>query len=215
MTAPALKPSRGLLPVCALACTRRDVFGGTRAEASNQLARQIVREYVRGTRVAWVDMHTGLGAYGDFAMLTGLGPDEPAAPRGRAWFGAATQSLGAGDAVSPMCNGSADLGLAHEFPADCTVTFFAQEFGTYDPVRVFRAMRADNWLDLRTGQWHYAVIHGQQQTFDDRDDEAAALSFFRMSNPSPGGGVEVERATYEKYQAEYERLARSNKPPAR
>jgi len=123
-------------------------FGGQREEASNRIARQIVREHVRGTRAAWVDVHTGLGAYGDFVMLTALGGEDPAVRRGRAWYGAAVQSISDGEAVSPMCHGSSDLGLATEFDPACTVTFFAQEFGTYEPTRVFRAMRADNWLQF-------------------------------------------------------------------
>jgi hypothetical protein len=123
-------------------------FGGDREEASNRIARQIVREHVRGTRAAWVDVHTGLGAYGDFVMLTALGGENPAVRRGRAWYGAAAQSVSDGGAVATMCRGSSDLGLATEFDPACTVTFFAQEFGTYDPTRVFRAMRADNWLQF-------------------------------------------------------------------
>ncbi len=121
-------------------------FGGQRDEASNRIARRIVREHVRAPRVAWVDVHTGLGAYGDFVMLSALGAEDPAVRRGRGWYGAAAQSLSADEAVSPMCHGSCDLGLAKDFPPDCTVTFFVQEFGTYDTTRVFRAMRADNWL---------------------------------------------------------------------
>src|SRR5262245_5191791 len=66
-------------------------FGGRREEPSNRIARQIVREHVRGTRVAWVDVHTGLGAYGDFMMLTALGPE--VVERGHAWYGAAAQSV--------------------------------------------------------------------------------------------------------------------------
>ena len=58
-----------------------------------------------------------------------------------------------------MCNGSADLGLFSEFARECAATFFFQEFGTYDTVRVFRAMRADNWL-----QHHGRAESEQAQT---------------------------------------------------
>jgi uncharacterized protein DUF2817 len=149
-------------------------FGGHRDEASNRIARQIVREHVRGTRVAWVDVHTGLGAYGDFVMLTALGPERPAMQRGRAWYGAAAQSVSAGEAVSPMCHGSSDLGLATEFRPDCAVTFFAQEFGTYDPKRVFRAMRADNWLQF----------HGDADSEHGRVIKAELLEVFRPADPA-------------------------------
>src|SRR5262249_42149381 len=122
-------------------------FGGHRDEAPIGILGRIVRDHLASARrVAWVDLHTGLGAYGDFVMLTALPPDDPAVRRGRDWYGTATQSIVAGDAVSPQCHGSIDLGLLSEFPGDCTLTFFAQEFGTYAPTRVFQAMRADNWL---------------------------------------------------------------------
>ncbi len=149
-------------------------FGGNCEETSNRIARQIVRDHVRGTRVAWVDVHTGLGAYGDFVMLTALGPDDPAVRRGRAWFGAATQSIGSGEAVTPVCHGSADLGLAPEFHSDCTVTFLAQEFGTYDPTRVFQAMRADNWLQ------HYGDVESE----NGRAIKAELLEVFRPADPA-------------------------------
>ena len=149
-------------------------FGGSREEASNLIARQIVREHVRATRVAWVDVHTGLGAYGDFVMLTALGPGDPAVRRGGAWYGAAVQSVSAGQAVTPVCHGSSDLGLATEFRPDATVTFFAQEFGTYNPTRVFRAMRADNWLQH----------HGDTESEDGRAIKAELLEVFRPADPA-------------------------------
>jgi hypothetical protein len=149
-------------------------FGGSREEGSNRIARQIVRDHVRGTRVAWVDVHTGLGAYGDFVMLTALGPDDPAVRRGCAWYGAAAQSIGAGEAVTPMCHGSADLGLATELHADCTMTFFAQEFGTYEPTRVFRAMRADNWLQY----------YGDAESESGQAIKAELLEVFRPADPA-------------------------------
>jgi len=154
-------------------------FGGHREEASNRIARQIVREQVRGTRVAWVDVHTGLGAYGDFVMLTALGAEDPAVRRGRAWYGAAAQSISGGEAVSPMCHGSSDLGLASEFDPACTVTFFAQEFGTYDPTRVFRAMRADNWLQF----------HGDPDSEQWRGIKAKLCEVFCPADPAWQGRV--------------------------
>ena len=123
-------------------------FGGVTEETSNRIARRIVREHVCGRRVAWVDIHTGLGSYGDYVMLTALGAEEPGVRRGRAWYGEAVQIVDGGDAVAPPCNGSADLGLSDEFAAECSPTFFAQEFGTYETTRVFRAVRADNWLQF-------------------------------------------------------------------
>src|SRR5262249_26547114 len=81
--------------------------------------------------------------------------------------------IGAGAAVTPACHGAADLGLAGEFDADATVTFFAQEFGTYDTTRVFWAMRADNWL-------HH---HGDVESDQGRAIKAALLEAFPPADP--------------------------------
>jgi hypothetical protein len=107
-------------------------------------------------------------------MLTALGGQTPAVQRGRAWYGAAAQSVSDGEAVSPMCHGSCDLGLATEFDPACTVTFFAQEFGTYDTPRVFRAMRADNWLQF----------HGDPDSEHGRVIKAELLEVFRPADPA-------------------------------
>ncbi len=154
-------------------------FGGASAEASNHIARRIIREHVRASRLAWVDVHTGLGAWADFVMLTSAGPDDPVVQRGLAWYGGATQSIGAGEAVTPACHGAADLGLAGEFATDTTVTFFAQEFGTYDTTRVFWAMRADNWL-------HH---HGDPESEQGRAIKGELLEVFRPLDPAWRRGV--------------------------
>jgi len=147
-------------------------FGGVTEEASNRIARRIVREHVCGRRVAWVDIHTGLGNYGDYVMLTALGAEEPGARRGRVWYGDAVQIIDDGNAVTPTCNGSADLGLFGEFAAESSPTFFFQEFGTYDTTRIFRAMRADNWLQF----------HGDADSEQARAIKRELLEVFRPAD---------------------------------
>jgi len=154
-------------------------FGGAREEASNRIARRIVRERVRGRRVAWVDIHTGLGSYGDYVMLTALAAEEPGARRGRVWYGDAVQIIGDGDAVTPICNGSADLGLCGDFAPECAPTFFVQEFGTYDTSRVFRAMRADNWLEH----------HGGAETDQAQTIKQELLEVFRPADAAWQGAI--------------------------
>ena len=149
-------------------------FGGQREEATNRILRQIVRDQISAERIAWLDVHTGLGNYGDFVLLNSAAAAVPAIERGRAWYGAAVQSVAGGDAVTPVCNGTVDLGLAREFTDGCTLTFFAQEFGTYDPTRVFRAMRADNWLQ------HY----GDAESENGRRIKTELLEVFRPTDPT-------------------------------
>lgn len=122
-------------------------FGGARDEASNRVVRALARSATRGARrVAWVDLHTGLGPWGEVEMIFEVEPDHPWYRRGRAWYGEAARSTLAGESVSaPLC-GVLELGLADAFDPEVELTPCAAEFGTYEPVRVFRAMRADNWL---------------------------------------------------------------------
>ncbi len=122
-------------------------FGGQREEESNRLVREIVRRDTRGARrVLWLDLHTGLGDYGDYEYVSQHELDDPAYLRGRRWFGDKVRSTRAGDSVSAYLMGDMLDGAPLELDEGCEVVALAPEFGTYDPQRVFLAMRADNWL---------------------------------------------------------------------
>ena len=122
-------------------------FGGVRDEESNRIVRSIVREQTRGARrVLWLDLHTGLGPYGEYEYVSQHSLDDPAYSRGRAWFGDKVRSTRAGASVSALLLGDMLDGAPLELDAGCEVLALAPEFGTYDPQRVFLAMRADNWL---------------------------------------------------------------------
>jgi hypothetical protein len=122
-------------------------FGGERDEESNRALRAIVRDELRGARkLAWVDVHTGLGPYGVPEMICEYPADHPGYARMRAWYGEAARSSVAGESVSAALHGVMERGVEAELPPGCESTIAAAEFGTYDPTRVFWAMRADNWL---------------------------------------------------------------------
>jgi hypothetical protein len=70
-------------------------------------------------------------------------------------------------------------GLQESLPADCQLTAFAAEFGTYDPTRVFWAMRADNWLRH----------HGDPETPEGRAIRQEILEVFRPADPVWQGRV--------------------------
>ncbi len=150
-------------------------FGGQCEESSNRVLRAIAREETRGARrVAWVDLHTGLGPFGEVELISESPPDDPAFLRLRAWFGAAARSTAAGDSVSTQLHGVMEWGLAQELGPDCELTAFAPEFGTYAPDRVFWAMRADNWL-------HH---HGDLDSAQGRAIRAEILEVFRPADPA-------------------------------
>jgi len=148
-------------------------FGGVRDEASNRILRELARRETRGARrVAWLDVHTGLGAYGGVEMITEVEPDHPAYRRGRAWYGEHARSTHSGESVSAPLHGVMEKALKESFDSETELTAFGAEFGTYDPVRVFQAMRADNWL-------HH---HGELDSERGREIKAELLEVFRPAD---------------------------------
>ncbi len=149
-------------------------FGGDRNEASNVALRRIAREETRGAaRIAWVDLHTGLGPWGEVELIAEYAPEHPAFRRGRAWYGTAARSTVAGESVSAALHGVLERGLEQAL-ADRELTAFAAEFGTYPADRVFWAMRADNWL-------HH---HGDPDSDRGRRIREELVEVFRPADPA-------------------------------
>ena len=95
-------------------------------------------------RVAIIDLHTGLGPWGEGELITSESLDSPAHRRASAWWGEVTSMVG-GDSVSALLSGDW-LDAAPGFVPGAEVTSAALEFGTIDPVSVLQALRADAWL---------------------------------------------------------------------
>lgn len=149
-------------------------FGGASEEASNAALRALVAEAARGARhVVWIDVHTGLGPFGEVELITECPPEHPAYRRGRAWFGDRARSTRSGESVSAALQGVMERGLEESLPDGCELTAYAAEFGTYDPTRVFLAMRADNWL----------ARHGDPEGPHGRAIKAELLEVFRPADP--------------------------------
>src|SRR5690606_3600793 len=75
----------------------------------------------------------------------------------------------AGESLSTPLNGLLDRGLAAALPAGARFAFAYPEYGTWEPMRVIRAMRADNWL----------AHHGDPHDATGRAIEAEMLEAFR------------------------------------
>jgi hypothetical protein len=148
-------------------------FGGVGEEESNRLLRRIMRAETRGARrIAWIDLHTGLGPFAEYEMISQAAIHAPAYLRGRRWYGAAARSTVAGDSVTPHLHGDVLDGVLSEFGDGAEITPFAPEFGTYDLRRVFFAMRADNWLHQ----------HGDPESEQGRAIKAELLEVFRPAD---------------------------------
>lgn len=145
-------------------------FGGHAQAAGTRHLLALVREHLRDAQtVIWLDFHTGLGDFAACELITGA----PVADAGYAFsqqvWPAGVKSAAGGESVSTPLNGLLDRGLAAALPAGARFAFAYPEYGTWEPMRVIRAMRADNWL----------AHHGDRRDATGRAIEAGMLEAFR------------------------------------
>lgn len=120
------------------------------------------------TRVAIVDLHTGLGPWGHGELISHVGGEHPAYRRGSTWWGE-VRSMVDGESVSANLSGdwlaAADqllAAVAVERAVEIEVTSVALEYGTVDTISVLQALRAD------------AVLHGTGDPLGDGSDAVRA-----------------------------------------
>jgi hypothetical protein len=123
-------------------------FGGTAPTWSNQCWRQVLRTHA-GTarRLAWIDLHTGLGPNGIGERIFACRDDAAALQRARAWWGEGVTSIYDGSSTSAYLTGMAFQAIYDECP-QAEYTGLALEFGTVPFDQVNLALRADHWLHL-------------------------------------------------------------------
>ena len=149
-------------------------YGGKRPTWSNSTFRDILDRHVRGARrIAFVDLHTGLGGYGDAEMIGGAGPATPGGRRMRDWYGDIVTSPSAGTSSSAPLVGVIARSV-REAARSAVVVSATLEFGTY-PVRdVLHALLADNWLhahgDLDSPLGREIKADIRKRLFPDEDD---------------------------------------------
>jgi len=127
-------------------------FGGTAPTWSNLALREVLRSHGRRAgRIAWIDIHTGLGPSGVGERIY-AGRDDPAAvARARAWWG--------GDGATPITSiydGSSTsaflTGLmwnsAYEECPQAEYTGIAIEYGTVPVLQTLQALRGEHWLHV-------------------------------------------------------------------
>lgn len=125
-------------------------FGGRAPTWSNGRVRAVLREHGRqARRIAWIDVHTGLGENGVGERIW-AGRDEPAAvARARRWWdgGGATPvtSIYDGSSTSAFLTGLMWNAVYQECP-QAEYTGIALEYGTVPVTEVLQALRADHWL---------------------------------------------------------------------
>ena len=122
-------------------------FGGHALTEAGQTFGTIVAEHVAGARrVGVIDLHSGLGPYGEGLIITLDQPGSAELSRVRQWYGEDVYApFDDPDSLVPEVRGHL-IGASARMLAQAEVTAIALEFGTFstdNDTRVYRAMR---WL---------------------------------------------------------------------
>ena len=129
-------------------CDRADglFYGGVGPSWSQQVLRDALRRLAASRRkLAWIDLHTGLGPSGHGEKIY-AGPDEAASyARAKAFWGADVTSIWQGTSTSARVEGMLFYAALEECP-DVEYTGIALEFGTQSYTDVINALRARQWL---------------------------------------------------------------------
>lgn len=123
-------------------------FGGRGPTWSNLTLRHVLREHGRHCqRVAWIDLHTGLGPSGVGERIFACDNDAAALARARAWWGQGVTSIYDGSSTSAFLTGLMWMSAYQECP-QAEYTGIALEYGTQPMEQVMHALRGDHWLHL-------------------------------------------------------------------
>jgi hypothetical protein len=120
-------------------------FGGREPTWSARVFRDVLRRHAgRCRRLAWIDLHTGLGPSGVGERI--FASFEPASlPRARRWWGEGVTSVETGTSTSIPMTGPIQWAVHGECP-QAEYTGICLEYGTLPMPQMQRALRADHWL---------------------------------------------------------------------
>jgi len=101
----------------------------------------------KAQRLAWIDLHTGLGPSGIGERIFACKDDKEAYARANAWWGQASPvtSIYDGSSTSAFLTGLMWSAIYDECP-QAEYTAIAMEYGTQPILEVMGALRADHWL---------------------------------------------------------------------
>ena len=125
-------------------------YGGIAPTWSNRTVRQVLQQHARrASRLAWIDLHTGLGPSGLGERIFACRDDAAALQRARQWW-----SGGGATPITSFYDGSSSsaklTGLmwnsAYEECPQAQYTAIAMEYGTLPLPDMILALRAEHWL---------------------------------------------------------------------
>jgi hypothetical protein len=122
-------------------------YGGLNPTWSHVTLRHVLREEAtRCRRLAWIDLHTGLGPEGLGERIFACRDDAAALARARDWWGEGITSIYDGSSSSAPLTGMMWLAAYEEAP-QADYTGMALEYGTVSLEDTLDALRADQWLE--------------------------------------------------------------------
>ena len=145
-------------------------FGGTEPTWSNRTLRQVLRDHAgKAHRIAWIDLHTGLGPSGVGERIFACKDDAEAFVRAKRWWGGegATPltSIYDGSSTSAFLTGLMWLSLYQECP-QAEYTGIAMEYGTLPIEQMIQALRAEHWLNKHPEASRELALEIKQQMMD-------------------------------------------------
>jgi Protein of unknown function (DUF2817) len=129
-------------------------YGGNAPTWSNITLRKVLRKYATTCeRLAWIDLHTGLGPSGYGERIFACKDDDEAYERASRWWGnrgnpsgeTPVTSIYKGSSASALLTGLMWQSVYEEAP-QAQYTAIAMEYGTQPVNEVLNALRADHWL---------------------------------------------------------------------
>lgn len=118
-------------------------YAGQAPAWSNRTIREFVQT-LKGKLVAWLDIHTALGAYGEAECIVEYAPGTLPLDNAQKLWGDRVRNTKTNESLSADIAGSMGVG-AHEALGDDLV-FCGLEYGTVKAKQVLEAVIADQWL---------------------------------------------------------------------
>jgi hypothetical protein len=144
------------------------LYGGRAPTWSNRiLCRILDLEAATARHVGLIDLHTGLGSYGEAGISNNHVCGHPGYERVKEWFGEAATPSDAGSLLSAAVVGDVTVALDRVLGQDA-VTSITLEFGTMQLLELRDALRSENWL--------YA--HGRPESAEGREIRARLREAF-------------------------------------
>jgi hypothetical protein len=142
-------------------------FGGKRLQQGPERYEAFLRERLAGAaRVIAIDIHAGVGDYGEDLLLA----EDEEYEAARLVFGPRVVLADPDRSAAYRIRGGYERMLGRVF-AGAGVHFVAQEFGTYGPLHVVRALREENrWHHHGDGSLTHPSKLGLREAFSPDDD---------------------------------------------